>query len=65
MLQKMKKVIVIMAATALSYGVNAQSIDQGIQMYKYERYQSAEKMLAPLAPLNCAVNGTELPAGMV
>lgn len=43
------KPIVIMAAMALSFNVTAQSLPEGIKMYKYERYQSAKQQLAPMA----------------
>lgn len=46
----MKQPIVMMAAAvALSWNVQAQSLEDGIKMYQYERYQSAEKILTPLA----------------
>ncbi len=45
-----------MAASLLSLGIKAQSLQDGVKMYKYERYQSAEKILMPLAPGNALAN---------
>lgn len=45
----MKQFIVTIAAAALALNVTAQSLDEGKKMYKYERYQSAKKILEPLA----------------
>lgn len=44
--------IVAMFATA----AHAQTIDDGIKMYRYERFASAEKILAPLAANNPLAN---------
>lgn len=44
---KMKQLILI-AATVLSVGAQAQTVNDGIKMYQYERYESAKKALAPL-----------------
>lgn len=53
----MKQPIVIIAAAALGFSsAQAQSIDDGIKMVKYERYESAKKILAPLAAANPAAN---------
>lgn len=52
----MKQPIVIMAAMSLAIGVRAQSVDEGIKMYNYERYQSAKKILGPLAGTNPLAN---------
>lgn len=43
------KSIVIMAAMALSLNASAQSLEEGVKMYKYERYQTAKQQLTPLA----------------
>ena len=48
----MKKPIVIMAAVAATFTVKAQTLEEGIKMYNYERYESAKKQLAPLAGSN-------------
>ncbi len=45
---KMKQPIVIMAAMAMAANVQAQSLQEGVKMYNYERYESAKKALAPL-----------------
>ena len=45
----MKQPIVIMAALAFGFQAQAQSLEDGVKMYKYERYESAKKILAPLA----------------
>lgn len=52
----MKHPIVIMAAMALSAGVQAQSLEEGVKMYNYERFESAKKALAPLAGSNAMAN---------
>ncbi len=53
---KMKQTVVMMAALAFTYNVQAQSLDEGIKMYKYERYESANKILTPLAAGNPEAN---------
>lgn len=53
---KMKQPIVVMAALAFSFSVKAQSLEEGIKMYNYERYESAKKQLAPLAASNPTAN---------
>ena len=52
----MKHPIVIVAVTTLSLGVQAQSLEEGVKMYKYERYQSAKNILTPLAANNPTAN---------
>jgi len=52
----MKQPIVIMAAMALSFSVAAQSLEEGVKMYQYERYESAKKALTPLAASNTTAN---------
>ncbi|MEO6833192.1 MAG: tetratricopeptide repeat protein [Chitinophagaceae bacterium] len=52
-----KKAILMMAiATTLGFGSAAQSLDEGIKMVKYERFNSAEKILQPLAASNPVAN---------
>lgn len=53
---KMKHSIVMVAALAVSVGVQAQSLDEGIKMYNYERYETAKKVLAPMAASNPMAN---------
>ncbi|HTN47000.1 MAG TPA: hypothetical protein VL098_11685 [Flavipsychrobacter sp.] len=52
----MKQSIAIMAALALGFQANAQSLEEGVKMYKYERYESAKKILTPLAATNPTAN---------
>jgi len=53
----MKKTLVIFAALVCSVSVWAQQpLNDGIKMYKYERYQSAEKLLTPQAAGNPMAN---------
>lgn len=52
----MKHSIVIVAAMAISFAAKAQSLEEGIKMYKYERYESAMKALTPLASANSMAN---------
>ena len=44
----MKKIITLVAAITFAVGLKAQSLDEGIKMYRYERYTSAEKILSAL-----------------
>lgn len=53
----MRKTIVMMsAAVALTFSAVAQTMDDGIKMVKYECYQSAKKILEPLAATNPVAN---------
>lgn len=52
----MKQPIMLAALFALSIGARAQTLDEGIKMVKYERYESAKKILAPLAATNSMAN---------
>ena len=52
----MKRMIVVIAAMLFSLGMNAQSLDDGIKMYHYERYQTARGILEPLAASNAQAN---------
>lgn len=54
---KMKQSIVMMAAAVtLTASVKAQTLEEGIKMYNYERYQSAKKALEPQAGTNPLAN---------
>jgi tetratricopeptide (TPR) repeat protein len=54
---KMKQPIVMMAAAlTLSVSVKAQTLEEGIKMYNYERYETAKKVLTPLAGTNPLAN---------
>jgi tetratricopeptide (TPR) repeat protein len=54
---KMKHSIVMMAAAVtLTASVKAQTLEEGIKMYNYERYQTAKKTLEPLAGTNPLAN---------
>jgi tetratricopeptide (TPR) repeat protein len=52
----MKKTIVVIAALMLSMGVKAQSLEEGVKMYQYERYASAHKGLEGQAASNPLAN---------
>lgn len=53
----MKKILLTAAAFSLIAGaVDAQDLEKGIQYYNYERYQSAQKELQPLAASNPEAN---------
>lgn len=41
---------------ALGFSAQAQSLDEGIKLVKYERYESAKKILAPMAAGNATAN---------
>ncbi|MCB9044559.1 MAG: hypothetical protein H6550_00335 [Chitinophagales bacterium] len=45
----MKQFIVTMLAAAMVVNATAQSLEDGMKMYRYERYASAKKILQPLA----------------
>lgn len=48
----------ILAATVLglAFGAKAQSVEEGIKMLNYERYETAQSVLAPLAAGNARAN---------
>lgn len=51
-----KQTVVAAAAMTLSWSVQAQSLEEGVKMYQYERYESAKKALSPLAATNPIAN---------
>lgn len=51
-----KALLLLSLGALLSFGAAAQSLDEGIKMVRYERYSTAEKMLAPLAAGNPLAN---------
>lgn len=53
---KLKQPIVIVAALLLAMSVRAESLEQGVKMYNYERYQSAKNELTSLAASNPMAN---------
>lgn len=53
---KMKQPIVMMAAITLGFSVQAQSLEEGVKMYQYERYESAKRILDPMAATNVVAN---------
>jgi tetratricopeptide (TPR) repeat protein len=53
---KIKQPIVIIAALAFGLSVRAQSLEDGVKMYKYERYQTAKSSLQSLAATNPIAN---------
>jgi tetratricopeptide (TPR) repeat protein len=53
---KMKKPIGIIAGLFLAFQVQAQSLEEGIKMVGYERYEKARQELAPLAAGNARAN---------
>ncbi len=52
----MKKTILIAVTLYCAFTAGAQNVADGIKMYKYERYQSAEKQLSSLAAGNTQAN---------
>jgi tetratricopeptide (TPR) repeat protein len=52
----MKKTILIAVTLYCAFTAGAQNVADGIKMYKYERYQSAEKQLSSLAAGNPQAN---------
>lgn len=53
---KMKQLIVTIAAAAMALTATAQSLEEGMKMYRYERYASAKKILQPLATTDAMAN---------
>ncbi len=51
-----KQFVVMVTAVMLSVSVSAQSLEEGIKMYKYERYKSAKEQLSSLAGSNPLAN---------
>lgn len=52
----MKQLVITVAAATLAFSVQAQSLNEGIKMYKYERYESAKKALSPLITSDAKAN---------
>lgn len=52
----MKQFIATIAAVAITVSATAQSLEEGMKMYRYERYTSAKKILQPLAATNATAN---------
>lgn len=53
----MKKTIQILGLLWLSAGtLQGQSLEEGVKMYRYERYQSAQEMLSPMAASDAQAN---------
>ncbi len=52
----MKQFVVMAMATALALQVNAQSVEEGEKMIDYGRYESAKKILTPLAAKDAVAN---------
>ena len=53
---QMKKLVILIAALSVGVYAKAQSLTDGIKMYKYERYQSAQKILQPMSMTNQQAN---------
>ncbi|MGC4056557.1 MAG: hypothetical protein QM743_00325 [Chitinophagaceae bacterium] len=51
-----KKTMLAIAFMGLAVGANAQSMEEGIKMLNYERYESAQKILQPMAAGNARAN---------
>src|SRR5690554_1051026 len=52
----MKKFFGIALSTMFAMNVHAQSVDEGIKMYYYEKYQSSKNILQPLAASDDVAN---------
>ncbi len=52
----MKKLVVLFAAAAFSFNAQAQNLESGIKMYNYHKWQSAQKILLPLAATDARAN---------
>lgn len=53
---RMKQLIITIAAAAMTLTSVAQSLEEGIKMYRYERYATAKKILQPLAATDAKAN---------
>lgn len=53
---KLKQSIIVLAAVVLSVTASAQSLSEGVKMINYERYESAKKILTPLAATDPVAN---------
>lgn len=53
---KLKQFLSVLMLMTFSVSVLGQSLEEGIKMYRYERYQSAKKALEPLAASNPEAN---------
>ena len=52
----MKKVMMMLTAIVISVSALAQSVQDGIKMYNYEKFQSAEQILTPLSATDPMAN---------
>lgn len=52
----MKQLIVTLVAAVFVINASAQSLEEGMKMYRYERYASAKKILQPLAATDMQAN---------
>lgn len=52
----MKQIIVTVAAAVMAFNATAQSLEEGMKMYRYERYASAKKVLQPLSATDPMAN---------
>jgi Tfp pilus assembly protein PilF len=52
----MKKIMIMLASAAITVSVSAQTTQDGIKMYNYKKYRSAERVLAPLAATDVLAN---------
>ena len=52
----MKQLCVIAAALLLTFSVKAQSVQEGVKLINYDRYESAKRVLTPLAVSNDEAN---------
>lgn len=56
MIQKIKKLFVLLTALLITNTINAQTLADGIKMYNYHRWQSAQKILLPLSATDVRAN---------
>jgi len=50
------RILVLIAAAGFAVSANAQSVENGIKMYNYKKYQTAEQVLTPLAATDAKAN---------
>jgi len=52
----MRRIVMILAASAITLGAGAQSTNEGIKLYNYNKLKSAQTSLAPLAATDALAN---------
>ncbi len=56
MTYNIRKIMMIAATVAITAGANAQTVQDGIKMYQYKKFKSAQRILEPLAATDAQAN---------